>query len=124
MFRIVKAICDSDKMRGVTGGTYLQKAAALVRKQASKGLSKKAHTHLDEHMVLVFEAGGPRYYPQSELCKMLVRRVGGCYSTRDFYNQIYRDALLDDGRVERVISFRAVRAGGELHYFADDKSSD
>ena len=61
MFRIAKAIYDSDQMRGVSGDKYLQRAAALVLWQASKGLSKRAHTHLDEHMVLVLEEGGPRY---------------------------------------------------------------
>eukprot|EP00959_Pyramimonas_sp_CCMP1952_P403206 8448225-Pyramimonas_sp.AAC.1 len=87
-------------MRGVSGDKYLQRAAALVRRQASKGLSKRAHAHLDEHMVLVLEEGGPRYYPQSEHCRTFVRRVGDCYSTRELYNQLYRDALLSDGRVE------------------------
>ncbi|CAK0855829.1 unnamed protein product, partial [Prorocentrum cordatum] len=108
MFRIAKAIHDSDQMRGISGAKYLQRAAALVRRQASTGLSKRAHTHLDEHMVLVLEEGGPRYYLQSELCQMSVRRVGDCYSTREFYNRA-RERLAgllaeceDDGELQWV----------------------
>ncbi|CAK0899357.1 unnamed protein product, partial [Prorocentrum cordatum] len=103
MFRIAKASYDSDQMCGASGDKYPQGAAALARRQASNGMPKRAHTHLDEHMVLVSEEGGPRYCSQPELCRMFVRRIGDCYSRREFYNQLYEDALLSDGRVERVM---------------------
>lgn len=96
--RIIVAMHDSDMLQQVSGGSYLSRSAALLRKSIKPPLSSTKN-NIDKDIRLLLDATGPcfkhREAVQNKLC---ARRVGNLWYTADFAQRLFEEILLQHSK--------------------------
>ena len=90
--KVMAALYDDDRISGRTGGFYLARSAQLLR--VALGPAPIGSGGVDRCLVLLLDAGGPRYVRVDEVGTVLsARRVGYTYYTRQFAEVLYREVF-------------------------------